>query len=123
MKLGDSVQCTGYIKKSGNYFRITEAKDSPDKVPTCIYVPAAGEDIQVEDWHGCDRYIVKAANFRGVHVGTTTLCTRLNAEFEQHPYSGEYYRTYCDQPKDFAIVYYADNKKRLVPLDRIEVAG
>jgi hypothetical protein len=126
MKLGDKVKCTGYIKKSGNHFEIGTDDEAPGNIggPFCIFWAAGSEvGFEVEEWCGADRYAVKDASFVGVYVGITTICTRINAEFEQREYGGDQWRTYCDQPKDFAVVYYANNKRRLVPLDRIEVVS
>lgn len=122
MKLGDRVRCTGYVKRSGNHYEILTGKETESGAPACAYWPAgASEGTEVEDFHVCDRFVTKKANFSGVYVGTTTLCVRLNAEYEDGPYTAPCFRTYHDQPEKFAVVYYADNKKRLVPLDMVEV--
>lgn len=122
MKLGDRVRCTGYVKRSGNHYEIMTGKETESGAPACAYWPAgASEGTEVEDFHACNRFVMKKANFSGVYVGTTTLCVRLNAEYEEGPYTAPCFRTYHDLPEKFAVVYYADNKKRLVPLDMVEV--
>ncbi len=121
MKLGDWVRCTGYIKRSGNHFEVLDGKDTESGFPSCVYWSAgATEGTDVEDYHICDRFVVKKATFSGVYVGTTTMCVKLNAEYEDGPYAAPHFRTYSDTPEKFAVVYYADNKRRLVPLDMIE---
>lgn len=122
MKLGDRVRCTGYIRKSGNRYEILKATETENGVPACAFWPAGtSEAVEVEDYHVCDRFVTKKANFSGVYVGTTTLCVRLVAEYEDGPYTLPCFRTYHDQPKKFAVVYFANNRRRLVPLDMAEV--
>lgn len=50
----------------------------------------------------------------------TVLCTELFCDWNDHPYGGSGYQCSSMTPKPFAIVYYAENKKRLVPMDSIE---
>ena len=121
MKLGDMVYCTAYIKHSGNHYEIYDEKQTQDRIPACFYWKRdSAEGISVDDFHNCDRYITINKRFNGIYVGTTELCTRLNAEYIDAPYGRIGYRTYCDQPQKFAVVYYANNKKRIVPINHIE---
>lgn len=52
--------------------------------------------------------------------GTTWLCTELFCEWNDPPYGRSGFQCSSINPKPFAIVYYAENKKRLVPMDSIE---
>jgi len=116
MKLGDGVLCAAYIKPAGNYYIILSEKEHG--TAACEYwAKGASEGVEVEDFHNCDRYRVIDKMFHGIYVGTTTICTRLNAECWDDGYQSGF-RTYCDEPKKFAVVYYADNKKRIVPIDK-----
>lgn len=56
----------------------------------------------------------------GVFVGVTWLCTELFCEWNDPPYGRSGFQCSSINPKPFAIVYYAENKKRLVPMDSIE---
>lgn len=115
MELGDVVSCTAYIKPAKNHYEIYK-----DEFPGCTYWECgASEGLEVEDFHSCERFKTVEAKFSGVYVGETTLCTRLNAEYWNDSYSCGF-RTFCDEPRKFAVIYYANNKKRLVPIDKIE---
>lgn len=50
----------------------------------------------------------------------TWLCTELFCEWNEPPYGRSGFQCSSTNPKPFAIVYYAENKKRLVPMDSIE---
>lgn len=120
MKIGDRVECSAYIKRSKNHYEIINAKDTQSGNVSCSYwANEATEGIEVEDFHNCERYKTIGKTFTGVFVGTTTLCTRLNAESYDEPYVGDGYRTYCDRPEKFAVVYYANNRRRLVPISMV----
>lgn len=115
MKLGDRVFCTAYIKPSKNHYLIR----NDDEFPECVYWECGdSEGLEVEDFHSCNRFKTVDAKFSGVYVGETTLCIRLNAEYWSDGYSCGY-QTFCDEPQKFAVVYYANNRKRLVPIDRL----
>lgn len=115
MTLGDRVFCTAYIKPAKNHYEIGN-----DDFPGCTYwACGASEGLEVEDFHSCERFKTVDASFSGVYVGETMLCTRLNAEYWDDSYRSRY-RTFCDTPQRFAVVYYGNNKKRLVPIDKIE---
>ena len=71
--------------------------------------------------HGsCEKFVTKTALFTGVFVGVTWLCTELFCEWNDPPYGRSGFQCSSINPKPFAIVYYAENKKRLVPMDSIE---
>lgn len=45
-------------------------KETESGVPACAYWPAgASEGTEVEDFHACDRFVMKKTNFSGVYVG------------------------------------------------------
>ena len=122
MKLGDIVICSEYIKPSGNHYEILRGKKTRSGAPVCLYrEKGASEEngVEVDDCHGCERYKTIGKTFTGIYVGTTSLCTRLYAEYWDDEYGNSGFRTHCEEPHKFAIVYYADNKKRLVPIERL----
>ena len=110
MRLGCRVNCSAYIRPSGNCY---------EKMAGGCYYHEHGknEEVDIEGFHNCERYKTIEKMFSGVFAGTTTLCTRLNAESFNEEYASGF-RFYCDDPQKFAIVYYAENKKRLVPLEK-----
>lgn len=117
LSLGDRVTCTAYIRPSGNHFEI----DNTKKWPVAYYwANGATEGVEVDGFFVCDRFVTKDADFAGVFVGTTRLCVELMCEGETDPYGNEFFACRSEKPADFAVVYYAENKKRLVPMDRIK---
>lgn len=115
MKLGDRVSCTAYIKPARNHYFVR----NHDEFPECTYFECGDDEgLAVEDFHSCERFKTVDARFSGVYVGETTLCTRLNAEYWSDGYCCGF-RTFCDEPRKFAVVYYANNRKRLAPIDKL----
>lgn len=53
-------------------------------------------------------------------VGWAHLCTELLCESGQDYNGNEFFTCRSENPQDFAVVYYAENKKRLVPMDKIK---
>ena len=114
MKLGSRVRCDGYVKKSGNYFILIENKTG------CVYWDKSkGEGVRVEDYLDFEKFTMTNAPFYGIYVGTTNRCTVLRAEYGISYNQEEYFSIYGCKPKQFAIVYYAKNRKRLVPIDMV----
>lgn len=123
---GQRVECSAYIKKSGNnYFIVNDGFvfTGPKDFPKCTYwEKGSSEGVAVEDYHECDRFVVIEKPFTGVFVGTTTLNAKIIAELHSSdPYRAEHYETRSGSPKKFAIVYYASGKKRIVPLEAMKV--
>ena len=99
MKLGDWVHCTRCIRKTGNHYEVIPAENTMDD---------------------CERIKFVDMQFDGVYVGTTTVCRRLECSYETPLYGKEGYRFEKYDPIEAAIVYYAQNHKRLVPLDSLQ---
>lgn len=116
LRLGDRVSCSAYIRPSGNHFEI----DNGDAGKALLWEKGATEGREIEDYETCDKFVMKAALFTGVFVGVTTLCTELFCEWNEPPYGKSGYQCNSINPKPFAVVYYAENKKRLVPMGNIE---
>jgi len=144
-KLGQPVQCTGYIKKSTNHYVVLKPKESKDGCWHCYFEDDYNHDFAVEfdgldqeiepnepddvAAHECDRYVVVDCQFKGIYVGTRSVSTKLKAEWCVDEYimddfgntaENEYWKISKAAPEKFAIVYYASGKKRLVPMDMIE---
>lgn len=115
-----NVVCSQYIKPSKNHYQIYSENETQNGIPTCEYWENGSNSPEdIEDFHSCDRYKTVSKIFSGICVGVTTLCTRLNAEWFDNDLGECGFRTYCDQPKKFGVVYYADNKKRIVPIEKM----
>lgn len=116
LRLGDWVSCSAYIRPSGNHFEI----DNEDTGTALLWRKDATEGEEIEDYESCEKFVTKTALFTGVFVGVTWLCTELFCEWNDPPYERSGFQCSSINPKPFAIVYYAENKKRLVPMDSIE---
>lgn len=110
---GDVVECDSYVVKSKKYFQpnykkgILELRDQDNKVIEEIASGCVGE---------ISRYELKTLSrpFRGICVGVTARNVSIHGVLDE-----DVVNTWSTDCKPFAIVYYANNKKRLVPLDEI----
>ena len=119
---GNLVYCTAYIKPSGHHYEVKPMKYSEEDYPECYFWAAGAEEgIPVEDFHMCSRFKTIKKNFAGICVGATRLNTIISAEYCDNQYGYDFFRTESLQPAEFAVVYYSPNKKRIVPMDAIEV--
>ena len=110
------VVCSAYIRPSGWHFEIY---DQPEQ---SAYLIGNGqtEGKEVDGFESCEKFVTKTALFTGVFVGVTWLCTELLCEWNEPPYGRSGFQCSSINPKPFAIVYYAENKKRLVPMESIK---
>lgn len=116
LSLGDMVVCNAYIRPSGRYFEIHNGAEPS----AYLWEKGQTKCEEVDGFESCEKFETKTALFTGVFVGVTWLCTELFCEWNDHPYGGSGYKCSSITPKPFAIVYYAENKKRLVPLACVE---
>ena len=124
MKLGDKVKCTGYITKTGLWFKVYPKKETPENIcDVCVLVDQDGKEDEIDSWARCDKYIVKSKLFTGIYVGITNKYTKFDADYVENEYSDDGWIFSSVSPQKFAVVYYAENKKRLVPLDMVEEVG
>lgn len=123
MKFGGWVNCTKFVRRTGNHYEVIPATDALDGITEALYWEnGATEGVEVEAEHSCQQYKTVEKRFSGVFVGTTMLCTELECTYDEPPYGRSGYYCRKSNPQEFAVVYYAANKKRLVPLDSIEEA-
>lgn len=141
MKIGDKVRCTKYVERTRQGISIVEPMDFdgfdelfceiPDDKPrveckSVVYYDTDKQQIVTIPWEEftdatIDKFKTIEKEFDGVYVGTTRIATKLTATYETPPYDGEdYVRFESECYKVFAVVYYANNRKRLVPIDCIE---
>ena len=114
--LGDKVLCRSFIQPSGFSFEIEDG----DK---CVLINSKTGYIapeEVDEYAECARFERVEKVFTGVFVGVTTKNTKLTAEYHDDEYCAPSFHCYTEAPKQFAVVYYANNKKRYVPLNDIE---
>ena len=96
------------------------ATTSRSTTEALLWEKDATEGREIEDYESCDKFVTKTALFTGVFVGVTWLCTELFCEWNEPPYGRSGFQCSSINPKPFAIVYCAENKKRLVPMDSIK---
>ena len=113
-ELGQKVVCSAYIKKSKNHYETLKDREECE-----FWAGGADEGVTVEDFHICDKFVTVPAPFKGIYVGTTILTTKILAEYHDPPYGGSGFRFSSEEPRPLAVVYFADNQKRLVPMDAI----
>lgn len=118
--LGDMVVCDAYARPTRSYFNIYKDEDGEHAV-----LVKRGENSakEVDGYESCEKFETVEALFTGVFVGTTILNTELICEWEDAPYVNSGFYCTSVNPKPFAVVYYALNKKRLVPMDHVRTVG
>lgn len=112
--LGDVVVCDAYITKSKSYFSpnykkgVLEIRDGNNKLIEEVESGSTGE---------LPRYTVKKSSrpFRGVCVGITNKNTIMRQVFDDN----DTITSWTVSNKQFLVVYYSNNKKRLVPLENV----
>lgn len=122
LKIGTNVLCKGYVRKSGNSFEYLKESETDDGKLSCRAWNSRTREYseELDDFLVVDRFEKVGTWFEGIYVGTTTLCTEIVAYSEYDCFRGEFVRFQKEKPEKFAVVYYADNKKRLVPISDIE---
>ena len=124
MKIGDKVHCTAYAKRIGHGISIMDY--SPfDQGKEVVYFDTEKNclaSIPYSDFTDvmADKFKIIEKEFDGIYVGTTRLATKLAATYETPPYGNDYVRFESECYKEFAVVYYANNRKRLVPVGYFE---
>jgi hypothetical protein len=131
MKIGDKVHCTAYVERSRHGISIMDYTpfDDPfgglaDDVPCkeIVYFDVEKKDIASIPYNEftdvtVDKFKTIEKEFDGIYVGTTRLATKLTAIMGEVSNGKEFVRFYSECFKRFAVVYYANNRKRLVPIE------
>lgn len=129
MKIGDRVHCTAYAIKAGQGISVMDfspffkdqLEDEIENKRVCYYDAEKNDIVSIPYNEFTDVTIDKfktiEKEFDGIYVGTTRLATKLSATYEEPPYGNDYIRFESECVKPFAVVYYANNRKRLVPID------
>ena len=130
---GSFVLCSGYIRKSGKHFEIDKKE-----IKASLVSKHDGETVTVEESPFNDefsyredkvvpieedtyvnRFDIVPCDFSGVYVGSVRLNTDIGCLLQQDDYQ-EYWDCVLDSPQIFAVVYYKNNSKRIVPLDMVQ---
>lgn len=122
--LGQRVKCFGYLKKTSANYIITDIDDfGRVRMSDLAYRTYEDQDKdinRIEDYDDQNRFELIEKEFEGIYVGTTTINLNLTCE----PFDDSYtqgWKTESNTPFKCARVFYADNKSRLVPLDKLEI--
>ena len=126
MKIGDKVHCTAYVERTGQGISVMDYSPSysVEGVPRkeVVYFDAEKNEMASIPYNDftdvtVDKFKTIVKEFDGIYVGTTRLATKLSATYETPPYGNDYIRFESECYKKFAVVYYANNRKRLVPIE------
>lgn len=134
MKLGDKVHCTAYAERTKRGINVVDTSpffirlngvDSSLSHKAVSYYDENKKDIVSIPFGEftdatIDKFKIVEKEFDGIYVGTTRLATKLSATYETPPYGNDYIRFESECVKSFAVIYYANNRKRLVPIDCVQ---
>lgn len=125
MKLFDKVKCHGFLQKAKDGIMISHAPNSD----SWIAITVDGEEIK--DLSSCEGdyvektyFKIKKRNFSGVIVGFKDVVTKgiIGTDWDDNPYCEHgYCFKQATETIKCAVVYYANNKKHIVPIDLIEL--
>lgn len=117
LALGDMVVCDAYARPTNCYFNIYKDEDGEHAV---LVKNGENSAEEVNGYESREKFETIETLFTGVFVGTTVLNTELLCEWDDAPYGGlSGFNCTSVNPKKFAVVYYALNRKRLVPIDHV----
>ena len=122
--LGDKVKCTGYITKSGWFFATNNCPNDYEMIEVCnstynhLVDDKATEEIKDYGNYTVPIYKIVEKEFNGIFVGTTYKSTTIRAYWEDNAYTDRWL-FHRENEQEYAVVYFRNNGKRLVPLDMI----
>ena len=134
LKIGDKVHCSSYVERTGQGISVLDlyafdgfTRIENDLPPDKMVCYCENDKVITIPFHEftdatIDKFKTIKKEFDGIYVGTTRLTTKLTATYNE-PYCGDAFvefESICF--KKFAVVYYANNRKRLVPIDCVKGA-
>ena len=127
LPIGTKVKCNSYVKKSGCHFVVYNKDVTESGEEEIEAVKGGNESLDDITEELENNYIASLLlfdtvekEFTGVYVGTTFKATILTAEYMDDTYH-QWWQFRRENGKQFAVVYYANNRKRLVPIEDCEV--
>lgn len=117
IRFGDKVMCGAYFKKTHNCFiALNEELWAHTSKTGSVKLEEPEQEAIL------DKYMLITPNepFCGVCVGVTTITTQLFGTYYTDCFNGFVPDCRSITPVQVAIVYYANNRKRLVPLENIK---
>lgn len=129
MKIGYKVHCTAYVERTGQGISVLDLtsferidNDLPSEKMVCYFENNKLIQIPFHEFTDAtiNKFKIIEKEFDGIYVGTTRLTTKLTATYEQPPYGKDYIHFESGEVKKFAVVYYANNRKRLVPIECVK---
>lgn len=133
LKIGDKVHCSAYVERTGQGISVLEFPsferlfariddDVPPEKMVCYFENDKAIQIPFHEFTDAtiDKFKTIEKEFDGIYVGTTYLTTKLSAIYETPPYGNDYIRFESGCVKKFAVIYYANNRKRLVPMECVK---
>lgn len=130
MKIGDKVHCTAYVERSRHGVTVMDCSPFVDVFGQPAHNIPQREVVYFDDEKNemvsipfneftdatVDKFKTIEKEFDGIYVGTTRLATKLSATYEEWG-GGDFIACRSTDVKKFAVVYYANNRKRLVPIE------
>lgn len=126
LPIGTKVRCKSYIKKSGCHFvvynkDVTESgEEEIEAVIGTEPLDNITEELVTNYISSVPLYNTVEKEYEGIYVGTTFKATTLVAEYMDDTYH-QWWQFKRENGKQFAVVYYANNRKRLVDLEDCDV--
>jgi hypothetical protein len=129
MKIGDRVHCTAYVERTGQGISVLDLtsferidNDLPSEKMVCYCENSKVVTIPFHEFTDAtiDKFKTIAKEFDGIYVGTTRLATKLTATYETPVCGNDFIVFESECFEKFAVVYYANNRKRLVPVDCVK---
>lgn len=123
------VKCKGYLKKI-NDGRFIASFENEGGTYDCTYMDTNNSDLNIECNYCGDLDFLKTYYeprdkvFSGIIVGFKNIvATGYLTVDTEYDFQGREHTKFGKQPKDVfhcAVVYYANNRKRYVPVEKIE---
>lgn len=126
LPIGTKVKCKSYIKKSGCHFvvynkDVTESgEEEIEAVKGTESLDEITEELENNYIASVPLYDTVEKEYEGIYVGITFKATTLVAEYMDDTYH-QWWQFRRENGKYFAVIYYANNRKRLVPIEDCEV--
>lgn len=126
LPIGTKVKCKSYVIKTGCHFvvypkNVTESgEEEIEAVKGTEPLDEVTAELETNYIASVPLYNTIEKEYEGIYVGTTFKATTLSAEYMDDTYH-QWWQFRRENGKQFAVIYYANNRKRLVNLEDCEV--
>lgn len=126
LPIGTKVKCKSYVKKSGCHFVLypknttVSGQEEIEAVKGVKPLDDITKELETNYMASIPLFDIVKKEFEGIYVGITSRAIILTTEYMDDTYH-QWWQFRRERSKQFAIVYYANNRKRLVPIEDCEV--